>query len=478
VKNLWLAFVIDTTISMGPLVQDAVLAIRDTRDYFIEKGYGDRVFFAVVAYRNNHLVSPGLEYTTRIVSDFENDINRRAFSRSLSGVRVAKRSSHSFSEDSMAGLEEAIFGLSWSKDPQDLKVVFLITDAGPLPQSDPHRSTNHTPRSLAGQAKAYDINVVPVHLKTRSGRRNHQSAEEAYRILSGDGPDAYLDIEASSMAQSGEYLRRSLLALAASFQSEFSPSAANDAANLRPEASPEVRSRVTPEAMEDPAPRFTPEAMEDPAPRFTPEAMEDAAPRFTPEAMEDAGPLPEAAANAGNERVRGDGPDMGLGMAPGEKTGESDGEGDVLVAGLGRAAEGARSSIPGQDNVMAVPGIPPSREAIKALLSADPPAETQRLETALALLENTPGANDDVFLLIRVLAKRDPKYRLRLAGIFDPTVSGNKLGVRPNVKYAYDEYMASGQPEVPARVDRLIEWSKSEEAKGVDGYLEFLEAIR
>jgi hypothetical protein len=122
--------------------------------------------------------------------------------------------------------------------------------------------------------------------------------------------------------------------------------------------------------------------------------------------------------------------------------------------------------------------VAPSREAVKALLGADPPADTQRLESALAMLENTPGSNDDVFLLIRVLSKRDPKYRLRLAEIFDPTYWGNKLDVRPNLKFAYDEYMACGLPEAQFRVDRLIEWSKSEEAKSVDGYKEFLEAIK
>jgi hypothetical protein len=119
----------------------------------------------------------------------------------------------------------------------------------------------------------------------------------------------------------------------------------------------------------------------------------------------------------------------------------------------------------------------PSADEIKALLRADPPAETGQLEAALDALENSPGSEDDVFLLVRVLSKREPKYKLRLGAFFDPTDTREKGSVTPNVKYAYDEYLDSGLPESKAQIDRLVEWSKKPEANGAEGLAEFKAAV-
>ncbi|MDR2366987.1 MAG: hypothetical protein LBF58_02580, partial [Deltaproteobacteria bacterium] len=120
---------------------------------------------------------------------------------------------------------------------------------------------------------------------------------------------------------------------------------------------------------------------------------------------------------------------------------------------------------------------PPTREEVMALLRADPPIDTPRLEQALGLLENNPGSEDDVFLLVRVLSKRDPKYKIRLGAFFDPTDGRGKGEVIPNVKYAYDEYNDSGLPEAKELIARLVTWSKTAEAANADGLEEFKAAI-
>ncbi|MDR2387115.1 MAG: hypothetical protein LBE80_05955 [Deltaproteobacteria bacterium] len=123
----------------------------------------------------------------------------------------------------------------------------------------------------------------------------------------------------------------------------------------------------------------------------------------------------------------------------------------------------------------ATPSLP-SKEELQALLRANPPTESARLEEVLAVLENNPGSEDDVFMVVRYLSRRDPKYRVRLGAFFDPTDARNKGTVQPNVKYAYDEYLASGLTEGQERVNNLREWSKTDAAKGTEGLKEFIAA--
>ncbi|MDR1111088.1 MAG: hypothetical protein LBP92_10445 [Deltaproteobacteria bacterium] len=142
---------------------------------------------------------------------------------------------------------------------------------------------------------------------------------------------------------------------------------------------------------------------------------------------------------------------------------------------------GAVASPPAEGNSFGgLPAAPagqvPSRDEVRALLRANPPASTSDLEAALSLLETAPGSEEQVFLVARVLAKRDPRYHYRLGLFFDPADDGPKGGVTPNVMYAYDEYKSAGDlPEAVANLRRLSGWVKANgaTAKGVDGIEEF-----
>ncbi|MDR2300887.1 MAG: hypothetical protein LBF38_02445 [Deltaproteobacteria bacterium] len=120
----------------------------------------------------------------------------------------------------------------------------------------------------------------------------------------------------------------------------------------------------------------------------------------------------------------------------------------------------------------------PSKDELQALLRATPETETARLEEVLAALESNPGSEDDVFMVVRYLSRRDKKYKVRLGAFFDPTDSRKKGTVIPNVKYAYDEYAGSGQTEGRERIDKLVEWSKTDAAKGAEGLNEFIAATK
>jgi hypothetical protein len=117
---------------------------------------------------------------------------------------------------------------------------------------------------------------------------------------------------------------------------------------------------------------------------------------------------------------------------------------------------------------------PPSKQEITDMVRAKPPVSDDKLVEVMNALENKPGREDELFLIVRVLSKRDTQYHLRLGAFFDPTDQRPKGAVTPNIKYAYDEYIAAGSvPEAQENINRLISWSKTSEAEGIEGLEEF-----
>ncbi|MDR0356035.1 MAG: VWA domain-containing protein [Deltaproteobacteria bacterium] len=199
-----LAFVIDTTSSMGPYIERCLALSRDLYSRIIEAGQQDNMALAVVAYRSSVVARPKTEYTSKIISPFTTAVNRMAFDSALAQVREATASTHAYSEDSLAGLLLAIEGLDW--DPYTGRIILLITDAGPLPMNDRYNSTQHSPYSIAGLAKSKNINVIPVHIKTAAGRSDHMNARNAYTTISQitNGQPDYITIDVQGSRWRGD----------------------------------------------------------------------------------------------------------------------------------------------------------------------------------------------------------------------------------------------------------------------------------
>jgi serine/threonine-protein kinase PpkA len=197
-----IAFVIDTTISMKPYIEQSLNVVRQTYDVIEKEKLGDSVGFAIVAFRNNISISPGLGYVTNVVSDFTTVTNREELEGKLSAVSEASSSSHSFNEDSMAGVKAAVDNLSW--DDYESRIIILISDAGPLPASDSHASVRMEAREMQDYAKNKNIWITALHVRTPVGARNHAEAEKAYRQLTrlSDNSSSYIAIPAPD-ARSG-----------------------------------------------------------------------------------------------------------------------------------------------------------------------------------------------------------------------------------------------------------------------------------
>jgi serine/threonine-protein kinase PpkA len=196
-----IAFVIDTTISMKSYIDRTREAVRWIYDDIQDAGLTEKVAFSLVAFRNSTEKTPEVEYVSKVLSDFRDGRQRAEFESALSEAKEAKVSTHSFNEDSFAGLKMAIEQLNW--EPYQSRLVFLITDAGAIRNDDPYSSTGMNEVEIADMAAAKGVKIFALHLKTPEGARlkNYAYAEDQYRKLTGNADptigDLYVPIDAS-----------------------------------------------------------------------------------------------------------------------------------------------------------------------------------------------------------------------------------------------------------------------------------------
>ncbi len=194
-----IAFVIDTTISMRPYIEQSLQVARSIYDAVEKEKINDKVALAVVAFRSSTKATPGLEYDTKIISQFKQATERKSFEDALGAVKEASVSSHSFNEDSYAGILAAIEKLDWNS--YQSRIIMLITDAGPLESSDEYASTRMGGEELADLAKSRGIKLIAAHVKTPAGKKNHTYAAREYDHLTrmpGSQNAAYYGLNAAT----------------------------------------------------------------------------------------------------------------------------------------------------------------------------------------------------------------------------------------------------------------------------------------
>lgn len=193
-----ITFVIDTTISMKPYIDQTLKLIRNLYDDLEKSPYADKIAFAVVAFRNNTERTPSLDYTAKVISDFTTAKDRDKLEKALAQVHEATVSTHDINEDSFAGVKEAVDSLSW-KD-YGSRVMMMVTDAGPLKAGDPTSSTGMTPEALADYLRTNKIYLTALHVKNPQSKSNQAYAEQAYRALTkqSDNMSSYIALDGST----------------------------------------------------------------------------------------------------------------------------------------------------------------------------------------------------------------------------------------------------------------------------------------
>ncbi len=199
-----IAFVIDTTISMKPYIDQSLNVIRTIYDSLEKDNLTEDVAFAVVAFRSSVQARPGTEYESRIVSDFATASERHSLESQLAVVKEATASTHSFAENSPLGIKVALDQLNWQG--YSSRMLIVISDAGPLPVTDPYASVKMDMPELADYARTKGVWISALHVKSPSGKKDHAAAEAAYRRLTllSDNRSNYQSILAPTPAQGAQ----------------------------------------------------------------------------------------------------------------------------------------------------------------------------------------------------------------------------------------------------------------------------------
>jgi serine/threonine-protein kinase PpkA len=204
-----IVFVIDTTSSMGPYIERAREAARRIHRELGEVGLLENTAFGLVGYRNNMDQEPQrsrLEYVTRTFLPLDPAAPAERLLQELERMQPATVSTHSWDEDTVAGLYEALWEMDW-KPFRELRMVILITDAGALRGNDPkarHSNKNIDLWVVRQKAMQDDIVLLPIHLLTPEAKRagNIATARQQYAELGYTGDtnvSKYIGIEAGSV---------------------------------------------------------------------------------------------------------------------------------------------------------------------------------------------------------------------------------------------------------------------------------------
>lgn len=203
-----IVFVIDTTTSMGPYIEQTRQVVRDVYGAIQDAGLTNQVSFGLVGYRDTLELRPGLEYVSRVFADLKQGQNPEAFFKQVRQAVPATVSSRGFIEDAFAGVKRAVEDMDWTG--YQGRFVVLVTDAGPRLSSDPLSSTGLSAKGLNQLARDQNIHLMTMHLKTPQGLGNHASAARAYRqlSLSLEDKDLYYGVPAGDVGRFGRAISR------------------------------------------------------------------------------------------------------------------------------------------------------------------------------------------------------------------------------------------------------------------------------
>ena len=172
------AFVIDTTRSMGPYIDRAKTFVRDISFGLAERGLQDRFDFALVGYRDNTSAAQNVGYLRQVFRDFGTTSEQAALLSEVDAMQPATASTANWREDAFAGIDLAIDGLSWGE--VDTRLVFLITDASPRSVGDSLASDSRMgPETINALAAQRNISLFVLHMQTDEAQ-SVSNATEGY----------------------------------------------------------------------------------------------------------------------------------------------------------------------------------------------------------------------------------------------------------------------------------------------------------
>ncbi len=177
-----ITFVIDTTLSMGPYINQTRDAIRRICAKTQSTKWRDRFNFSIVAFRDNLKARPELAYTWKQIAGFKDGRDCQVLLREAQTMREAQVSSKDYSEDALAGVNAALTEQDWK--PFGGRYIVLITDASARSGSNRYSTTGLNAKQVNSKAKSQGVAVLTLHLLTPQGQHDHETAANQYRNLS------------------------------------------------------------------------------------------------------------------------------------------------------------------------------------------------------------------------------------------------------------------------------------------------------
>lgn len=170
------AFVIDTTRSMGPYIDRAKGFVRNISLGLNSRGLQDQFDFALVGYRDNTDAARDVGYLRQVYRDFGTPAEGATLSSSIEGMQPATASTMNWREDAFAGIDMAIGALNWGE--VDTRLVFLITDASPRSVGDALASDRRMgPETINALAAQRNISLFVLHMQTEEAATVSRSTE-------------------------------------------------------------------------------------------------------------------------------------------------------------------------------------------------------------------------------------------------------------------------------------------------------------
>lgn len=210
-----LVFVMDTTVSMEPYIEQTQAAVKSLINSIKNTAVKDNFRFGLVAFRDSLKDNPLLEYETKVFArpDFKQPVD--SVNNAIASVHDAKVSSKSFDEDAIAGIKIALDEIDWNQSAG--KYIILVTDAGAREANDPHSITKLGIEEIKQLAESKGVAVFVVHLLTPAGQKinNHTRAASQYRKLSqfGTAGSLYFPVRGGTPEAFSEVIQTLTMAL-------------------------------------------------------------------------------------------------------------------------------------------------------------------------------------------------------------------------------------------------------------------------
>lgn len=205
-----IVFVIDTTVSMKPYIEQVHQAVARVARAIKDEGLMANVNFGLLGFRSDPSFNPRIEYVTRTYHPLRTGGSVDQLLQRLAAMDVSPVSTARFAEDSYAGIHDAFNSPDFDWASFDAGLILLITDAGPREFNDPKaKYPGLTARSLLveadGASKRFRFSIFALHLLTEEAKRagDQDRARLEYLALgsSGDpGESKYVAVPAQPLA--------------------------------------------------------------------------------------------------------------------------------------------------------------------------------------------------------------------------------------------------------------------------------------